>query len=48
MRKNWFSKKKHYFCLRPPPPPPEILFNTNFVFNVGNSIKRENLKNKQS
>ena len=27
-------------CLHPPPPPPGFV-NTNFFFNVGNSIKRE-------
>ena len=25
----------------PPPPLPEIIFYTNFFFNVGNSMKRE-------
>ena len=36
MRKNCFSKKKFNT------PPPEFFFYTNFfVFNVGNSMKRE-------
>ena len=40
MRKNCFSKNKNHT------PPPRIFFlYTNFFFNVGNSMKREeNLK----
>ena len=38
MRKNCFSKKKIHT-------PPDFFFYTNFFFNVGNSMKRdENLK----
>ena len=44
MRKNCFSKKKS----TPPPPPRNIIFfKLHFFFNVGNSMKHEEILKKK-